>query len=110
GIRFCDGPVPVSEKITIGSWSLELLACWLLYNFYHNAIFVLMLFWYVPFFVVKSELFEFPRCITQKKGAINKKNKYEIEVDSLEEKYEVWQRKLHPDLVFKIHQVQNPST
>ncbi|PPD90151.1 hypothetical protein GOBAR_DD12909 [Gossypium barbadense] len=30
GIRFCDGPVPVSEKITIGSWSLELSACWLL--------------------------------------------------------------------------------
>ncbi|KAH1106527.1 hypothetical protein J1N35_010295 [Gossypium stocksii] len=33
-----------------------------------------------------------------------RENKYEIEVDGLEGKYEVWQRKLHPDLVLKIHQ------
>ncbi|TYH58055.1 hypothetical protein ES332_D08G129700v1 [Gossypium tomentosum] len=90
GIRFCDGPVPVSVKITIGSWSLELLACWLLYNFYHNAIFVLMLFWSIRPFALYIDYFQI--------------------FGLLEGKYEVWQRKLHPDLVFKIHQVQNPST
>ncbi|MFQ6665449.1 hypothetical protein Gotur_032179 [Gossypium turneri] len=51
-----------------GHWNYQRVGYLVLYNFYRNAVFVLMLFWYVPFFVVKSELFEFPRCIAQKKG------------------------------------------
>ncbi|PPD90960.1 hypothetical protein GOBAR_DD12110 [Gossypium barbadense] len=41
-----------------GHWNYQRVGYLVLYNFYRNAVFELRLFWYVPFFVVKSELFE----------------------------------------------------
>ncbi|MBA0577483.1 hypothetical protein Golob_023910 [Gossypium lobatum] len=39
-----------------------------LYNFYRNAVFVLMLFWYVPFFVVNLSLLNFLGALLKRKG------------------------------------------